>query len=48
MDAFAAELDLTTIIENITEAGVPEDVIDHVLTGGASEEDETDLDTTAE
>lgn len=48
MDAFAAELDLTTIIENITEAGVPEDVIDHVLAGGASEEDEAELDTTAE
>lgn len=48
MNAFAAELDLTTIMENILAAGVPEDVIDYVLTGGASGEDEADLDFAVE
>lgn len=48
MNTFAAELDLTTIMENIMAAGVPEEVINYVLTGGASAEDEADLDLTVE
>lgn len=48
MNAFAAELDLTTILENILAAGVPEDVINYVLTGGASAEEEAEMDTAVE
>lgn len=48
MNAFAAGLDLTTILENILATGVPEDVINYVLTGGASAEEEAELDTAVE
>lgn len=44
MSAYAATLDLTTLIDNLSNAGVPDEVITYVLSGGSNSdaEDVTD------
>jgi hypothetical protein len=44
MSAYAATLDLTTLMDNLSNAGVPDEVITYVLSGGSNSdaEDVTD------
>ena len=44
MSAYAATLDLTTLMDNLSNAGVPDEVITYVLSGGnnSDAEDVTD------
>ena len=46
MDAYAATLDYTSLLDNLTKAGVPDEVITYILNGGSSsEEDSSDTET---
>ena len=42
MSAYAATLDLTTLMDNLSNAGVPDEVITYVLSGGSNSDDVTD------
>lgn len=46
MDAYAATLDYTSLLDNLAKAGVPDEVITYILNGGSSsEEDSSDTET---
>ena len=46
MNAYAATLDFTSIMDNLSKAGVPDEVITYILSGGsATEEDSSDTET---
>ena len=40
MSAYAATLDLTTLMDNLSNAGVPDEVITYVLSGGSNSDAE--------
>ena len=53
MTAYAATMDFTEILSNLSDAGVPDEVITSILSGGSSdteqgEEDSTETDGAAE
>lgn len=45
MNAYAATLDYTSLLDNLVKAGVPDEVITYILNGGSSEEDSSDTET---
>lgn len=45
MNAYAATLDYTSLLDNLAKAGVPDEVITYILNGGSSEEDSSDTET---
>lgn len=46
MNAYAATLDFTSLMDNLSKAGVPDEVITYILNGGSStEEDSSDTET---
>lgn len=42
MNAYAATLDFTSIMDNLSKAGVPDEVITYILSGGSATEDSSD------
>ena len=42
MNAYAATLDFTSIMDNLSKAGVPDEVITYILSGGSDTEDSSD------
>ena len=42
MNAYAATLDFTSIMDNLSKAGVPDEVITYMLSGGSATEDSSD------
>ena len=42
MNAYAATLDFTSIMNNLSKAGVPDEVITYILSGGSATEDSSD------
>lgn len=42
MNAYAATLDFTSIMDNMSKAGVPDEVITYILSGGSATEDSSD------
>lgn len=43
MNAYAATLDFTSIMDNLSKAGVPDEVITYILSGGSATEDSSDI-----
>ena len=46
MNAYAATLDFTSIMDNLSKAGVPDEVITYILSGGSATEDSSDTKAT--
>jgi hypothetical protein len=42
MNAYAATLDFTSIMDNLSKAGIPDEVITYILSGGSATEDSSD------
>ena len=41
MNSYAATLDFTTLMDNLSKAGVPDEVITYVLSGGSATDQDT-------